>query len=149
MSDHYLRLVPVDPKWQAMPEAAEAAVRVLAEMLPAAEEVSSRLEESVVFYDAGQNTISVSCPACGADSESWWGEAMGEAFASAYRDLVVTTPCCARPMSLNDLAYDWPAAFGSFSLEVANPGVPVFADEQRAAVERALGTSLKVVWQHL
>ena len=66
MSDHYLRLVPVDPKWQVMPEAAEAAVRVLAEMLPAAEEVSSHLEESVVFYDAGQNTISVSCPACGA-----------------------------------------------------------------------------------
>jgi hypothetical protein len=149
MSENYLRLVPADPKWKPSPEAAEAAVQVLAKLLPAAEHVCSHSEDGVSFYDAGANTESISCPGCGSDLGDWWGEAMGEAFASGFTDLSVVTPCCAAKTSLNDLNYVWPAAFGSFALEAANPGVSAFTDAHRTALEEALGVSLKTVWQHI
>jgi hypothetical protein len=149
MSDNYLRLVPVDPKWSAPVEAAEKAVRILAKLLPAAGHVCTRSENGVVFYDAGANTESISCPACGSDLGDWWGDAMDEAFAFGFTDLTIVTPCCAAQTSLNDLIYVWPAAFGSFALEATNPGVSAFTDAQKAALEEALGAPLKTVWQHL
>ena len=149
MSDHYLRLVPADPRWRAAPEAAKAATRILAEMLPAAEDIRAHHEDGVVFYDAGSNTERIACPACGADLDDWWGDAMEKAYATGFRDLTVVTPCCAAKSSLNDLVYVWPAAFGAFALEARNPGISAITDSQRADLERALGSPLKIVWQHI
>jgi hypothetical protein len=140
MSDNCLRLIPRDPNWRPTPEAAAAATALLAEAFPAAERVEARAETNVVFYDAGFNTESISCPSCGADLDAWWGDAMSEAGETGFGDLAVVTPCCASRTSLNDLDYVWPAAFGSFALEVSNPGAPSLADEQRKAVEQALGS---------
>jgi hypothetical protein len=149
VSDNYLRLVPTDPAWRPTSEAAETAVQVLARLLPAADHVCSVGEDGVVFYDAGANTESISCPACGSDLGDWWGEAMDGAYAMAFTDLAATTPCCATRTSLNDLTYVWPAAFGSFALKVTNPGVSAITEAQKATLEEVLGAPLKVVWQHL
>jgi len=149
MSDTYLRLIPSDPDYRPTQDAAEAGVRLLKGFFPRAEGVKTQAEEGVVFFDAGENTESVACPACGVDLMDWWGDAMDAAHAKEFRDLSVVTPCCAKRTSLNDLVYVWPAAFGSVALEVANPGVSSIAEAQRAAVEQVLGCPVKVVWQRI
>jgi hypothetical protein len=149
MSDTYLRLVPSDPDYRPTQDAAEAAVRLLTGFFPRSNGVRAEAEPGVVFFDAGGNTESIACPACGADLMDWWGDAMDAAHAGGFRDLSVTTPCCRTRTSLNDLVYVWPAAFGSFALEVANPGAPSITDAQRGAVEEMLGSPVKAVWQRL
>ena len=149
MSDNYLRLVSVDPQWVPSASAVEAGVELLTAFLPEADEVAARPEEGIVFYDAGANTETVSCPACGSEITEWWGDAMDAAFESELSDLSITTPCCAAKSSLNDLKYVWPAAFGRFALEAANPATNDLTAEQLASLERVLGTALKTIWQRL
>ncbi|NZD50784.1 hypothetical protein [Rhizobium leguminosarum] len=38
-------------------------------------------------------------------------------------DINTVAPCCGATVSLNDLRYVWPAAFGRFALEAHNPGI--------------------------
>ncbi|WP_245497711.1 hypothetical protein [Rhizobium leguminosarum] len=90
---------------------------------PGADEVKSSFEDEVRFYDPGENWSGVECSACGADAEEWWGEAMETASADGFKDLVTVAPCCGATVSLNDLRYVWPAAFGRFALEAHNPGI--------------------------
>ena len=149
MSDHYLRLVSVDPNWSPSPEAAAAAVGILATLLPAADHVRAVGEAGVVFYDAGELAETIGCRRCGADLGDWWQGAMTQAFASGFTDLAIVTPCCGARTSLNDLDYVYPAAFGRFALEAANPAVADVTDEQKAVIEAALGTRLRTVFQHL
>ena len=149
MSDTFLRLVPNEPHWHPDEPAATAAVEIARGLFLMAEHVTVEYEEGVTFFDAGANTESVHCPFCAGDLEDWWGEAMNEAAASRFEDLSVTMPCCHRHTSLNDLRYVWPAAFGVCALTVVNPGVPSVASEQLRAIEQALGSPLKVIWQHL
>jgi hypothetical protein len=149
MSDTYLHLIPSDPDYRPTEDAAEAGVRLLKGFFPRADGVKVLAEKGVVFFDAGENTESVACPACAADLMDWWGDAMVRAHASAFSDLSVVTPCCSKRTSLNDLVYVWPAAFGCFALEVSNPGESSIAEAQRTAIEQVLGCSAKTVWQRL
>ncbi|WP_095091333.1 hypothetical protein [Mesorhizobium sophorae] len=149
MSDTYLSLVPHDPHWHPDEPAAAAAVNVARGLFPQAEHVAVESEEGVTFFDAGANTESVHCPFCGGDIEEWWGGAMDQAFAAGFADLSVTTPCCHKPASLNDLRYVWPAAFGVCALTVVNPGVTSLASEQLRAIEQAMRSPLKAIWQRL
>ena len=149
MSDTYLRFVPYDPHWHPDEPAAAAAIKVARELFPLAEHIAVELEEGVTFFDAGANTESIHCPFCGSDIEEWWGDAMDQAAASRFEDLSVTTPCCHKPASLNDLRYIWPAAFGVCALTVVDPGVTSLASKQLRAIEQAMGSPLKAIWQHL
>lgn len=149
MSDTYLCFVPHDPRWHPDGPAAAATMKVARELFPLAENVAVESEEGVTFFDAGANTESVHCPFCGSDLEEWWGDAMDQAAASRFEDLSVTTPCCQRPTSLNNLRYVWPAAFGVCALTVVNPGVTSLASEQLRAIEQAMGSPLKAIWQRL
>ncbi len=149
MSDNYLRLVPAEPNFCPAEDAARAALATMSELFPAAKHVELEFCDEIRFFDAGQNTESVACPHCDAELSEWWGDAMDIAYVSKFADLSVRTPCCQRATSLNDLVYMWPVAFGRFALEAANPGRPTLSDEERAAVEQALGSQLRVVWQRL
>ncbi|WP_095203588.1 hypothetical protein [Mesorhizobium carmichaelinearum] len=149
MSDSFLRLVPYDPHWHPDAPAAAAALKIVSDLFPLAEHVAVEYEEGVMFFDAGANTESVHCPFCGSDLEDWWGGAMDRAAASRFEDLSVTTPCCHKASSLNDLRYVWPAAFGVCALTVVNPGVASLASEQLRTIEQAMGAPLKAIWQHL
>ncbi|MBZ9707775.1 hypothetical protein LB543_13685 [Mesorhizobium sp. ESP7-2] len=149
MSDNYLRLVPYDPRWYPAQHAATAAVNAAHGLFPAAGHIAVEYEQGATFFDAGANTESVHCPFCGSDIEEWWGDAMNQAAESRFEDLSVTTPCCHRPTSLNDLRYVWPAAFGVCALTVISPGVNSVSSEQLRTIEQAMGSPLKVIWQHL
>ncbi|TPJ22771.1 hypothetical protein [Mesorhizobium sp. B2-7-2] len=103
----------------------------------------------MTFFDAGANTESVYCAFGGSELEDWWGNAMDQAAVSDFSDLAIVTPCCSKSTSLNDLRYVWPAAFGMCSLTVVNPGATTLCAEERRRIEQAIGSPLKVIWQHL
>lgn len=149
MSDNCLRLVSYDPHWHPDEAAATAAVKIARGLFPSADHIGLEYEEGVTFFDAGANTESVNCSFCGNDVEEWWGEAMNVAAQSHFEDLAVMTPCCHRPTSLNDLRYVWPAAFGTCAVTIVNPDVESFPADQLRMIEQAIGSPLKVIWQHL
>ncbi|UXS05126.1 hypothetical protein FY156_16765 [Agrobacterium tumefaciens] len=111
--------------------------------------MSHIFEEKVVFYNPGENWLGVKCSSCGADAEPWWDDAMNAAFATDFENLDVAAGCCGAHLSLNNLRYVWPAAFGRFALEVLNPYVPDTTEEQDLQVARSLGTSLRKIWVRL
>ncbi|TPI44067.1 hypothetical protein FJW05_22135 [Mesorhizobium sp. B2-9-1] len=149
MSDNYLHMVPDDPYWRPDRTAAEKAANLVRGLFPQAEHVGIEYKEAVTFFDAGANTESVYCAFCGSELEDWWGNAMDQAAVSDFSDLAIVTPCCSKSTSLNDLRYVWPAAFGMCSLTVVNPGATTLCAEERRRIEQAIGSPLKVIWQHL
>ncbi|HKB96229.1 MAG TPA: hypothetical protein VKB94_05225, partial [Rhizomicrobium sp.] len=65
------------------------------------------------------------------------------------RHLKTKVPCCGAEISLNDLHYDRPAAFGRFVLEVMNPNVRDTPPEQDRALADRIGHELRKVWAHI
>lgn len=148
MSDTVLRYVPTDPHWQPTPEAAAKAVSLLETIAPRADEVKSRFEDEVRFFDPGENWSGVECSACGADAGDWWGRAMDAAYTGGFKDLETVAPCCGKTVSLNELRYVWPAAFGRFALELRNPETADTSEEQDRAVGECVGMQVRKVWAH-
>jgi hypothetical protein len=146
MSDMFLQYVPADPTWRPTPEAAERACARLATFVPRAETVEFDFKDEVEFFPPGENWSGVTCPACGADLQDWWNDAMDAADEDDFSDLAVTPPCCGRPANLNDLDYVWAAAFGVFVLEAMNPDILDTTPEQDAAIAEILGAPLRKVW---
>ena len=145
MSDHVLRLVPNKPQFQPDPAVARSAVELLRAYFPQAQEIQSKYYESVTFIDAGENWEGVSCLACGADAEPWWGEAMSASTSAGVSSLATQARCCGTPVQLNELNYGWPVAFGRFVLDVLNPNALSLAPEQLAQLSAQLGCQLLTV----
>ena len=129
MSDNWLKFIPVDPSWQPTPDAADQAAELLASMAPDGEISVDFMEKIELFHPYG-NWSGVECPSCGADAEGWWGDAVSRAAELDFTKLEVTTPCCGSTVSLNDLHYVWPTAFGRFVLEAMNPNIENTTAEQ-------------------
>ncbi|MBK6688347.1 MAG: hypothetical protein IPG45_27985 [Deltaproteobacteria bacterium] len=121
----------------------------MASLLPEADEVSASFKESVEFFEGGGNWSGVMCPVCGADAEGWWNPAMDRAHAGGFSDLMATADCCGASVSLNELRYVWPAAFGSFCLEAMNPNVSELPVAVLRQLEKVLGTPLRALWMHV
>jgi len=149
MSDNWLKFIPDKPTFQPNPEAAEYARSLLASFVPKADNISIEFNEFVTFFDPGANWSGVKCPMCGADVEEWWQEVMGVAAEKDFQDLLVITSCCGNEISLNNLQYVWPAAFGRFVLEAKNPNITDFSFIQQDQLEKILGCTLRQVWMHL
>ncbi|KAA3505430.1 hypothetical protein G6L63_23535 [Agrobacterium vitis] len=146
MSDSILRYVPTDPLWQPSPADARKAISLLKSIAPEADDVGPIFEDKVTFYDPGQNWLGVECSSCGADAEKWWGDAMDIAYASEFTSLTVEAPCCGTTVSLNNLRYLWPAAFGRFAIEARNPNIADTSEEQDQQIADCLGTTLRKMW---
>ena len=144
MSDTYFRYVPVDPAFKPTAVAAAQAVALLRSHLHA-ESVASRFAEAVEFVDAGGNWEGVLCPACGSDAEGWWADAMSQAAETQFESLQVRAGCCGALVSLNELRYGWPVAFGSFILEAANPSSQGLLPEQLEQLGAVLGCAVREI----
>jgi len=149
MSDNYLRYVPSDPRFQPTRDAAAAAEALLRSLLPQARTVASIFYEQVEFVDAGANWSGVHCPECGADTEDWWRDAMSEAWKSHFAALAAHAPCCGATVSLNELKYVWPVAFGRFVLEAANPFSKGLSAPQLEELGAVLGSPVREIPVHL
>ena len=149
MSDNWLQYVPKDPAYRPSPAAAEKALSLLSSFLPEAESVDSTFQDGVTFFHPGANWSGVQCPACGADAESWWGEALEQAAESELTNLQCVAVCCGAAVSLNDLKYLWPSAFGSYVLQAMNPDSKGLLPSQLAQLQAVLGCQLVEVPVHL
>lgn len=119
-------------------------------------EIEERRYEGVGFESAGAGMESVSCPECGielarnpgnmdwlvAELDRIWTPECG------YWPLDTTTPCCGSPSSLNDLAYDPPQGFASWSLTARNPTYEM-DDEKCTLVGAALGSPVRHGYQRV
>jgi hypothetical protein len=149
VSDNWLQFVPSNPYFLPTPESAEQARALLATYVPMANEVNASFKDSVQFFHPGGNWSGVECPACGADAEPWWPQAMDRAWQNQFADLFVDAGCCVARVSLNELKYRWPAAFGRFVLETRNPCIRDLEAAQEIRLAEAIGHPLRKVWVHL
>jgi hypothetical protein len=149
MSDNWLQFVPDDPQYRPSQEQAENARQLFASFVPEADEVSAQVRDTIEFFHSGSNWSGVKCSACGADAESWWEDALDAAEAQSFESLLCVAGCCGAEVSLNELSYVWPAAFGSFALVAMNPNVENLSAAQKGELEQQLGCSLRAVWTHL
>ncbi|MEQ1783979.1 MAG: hypothetical protein ABMA14_21690 [Hyphomonadaceae bacterium] len=150
MSDNWLMFISTDPYALPTEAASESAVGLLKTYAPnALGEIVARVADRVEFHSGGGNWSGVRCPSCDADLEAWWSAAVDEAWASEFRKLAVTTPCCGHPTTLNDLSYVSPAGFSLFVLQALNPNISDTTPEQDRALAEALGFELRKVWTHI
>lgn len=149
MSDNWLKFVPANPYFQPAKKDAREARKLLKSFLPDACEVNALFEDEVRFVDAGGNWKGVLCPTCGVDAESWWYDAVSSAYEKQFSNLVTKAPCCGAEMSLNEMHFPWPVAFGSFVLEAKNPNVRGLSQRRTLQLAKILGCKLTTVWQHL
>jgi hypothetical protein len=145
MSDDWLQYAPIDPCHRPSPQAAESSKALLEEFFPDAEEVTFEYFDQIQFVDPVGNWSGVLCSGCGADAEPWWNDA-AMSVGTSPASLMVVTPCCHKSVSLNDMQFVQPAAFGSFVLKVVNPWATAPTPEQRRELEQTLGCALKEVW---
>jgi hypothetical protein len=117
--------------------------------VPEADAVKAEFKDEIEFFHPGTNWSGVKCSACGADAETWWTEAMNDAHATGFSDLMLKATCCGAYVSLNDLQYVWPAAFGSFVLEAMNPDVEQLTPSEEEQLESCLGCELRRIWAHI
>jgi hypothetical protein len=149
MSDNWLRFTPTDPYYQPAEAAAEQVRALLRLFLPNADEITFEFSEQPVFVDAGGNWEGVSCPACGADAESWWGDAMSAAAEQDFASLAAVATCCGEQVSLNDLNYGSPVAFGRFVLDAMNPNCGGLSTDQLEQLGAAIGCPMREVHRRL
>jgi hypothetical protein len=149
MSDNWLRYVPNDPNFQPTASAASEAEELLRGYFPSAQEIRSNFFDKVTFIDPGGNWSGVHCPVCNTDAEQWWGKAMSVAAEKDFASLSFNASCCGTALSLNDLRYGWPAAFGSFVVEAMNPNSKGASEQQRARLATALGCGVREIPVHL
>lgn len=148
MSDAYIRVIPTDPSFVPVSADAELARRLVALMFPQAQSVEAMVFDEIRFVDYGENIEEILCPACGADLESWWDDAVSDAAEVKFRNLDVVMPCCSANTTLNDLDYRWPMGLARFMIEAWNPDDQM-AQGDVAKLELALRCSVRIIYAHV
>lgn len=156
MSDTYICVIPTQPDYVPPDSAREAASRLFAAFvypsdMPAMlqQEIEERVSADPDFIHGYQYLDRVSCPCCGRTlPQSWWTEAMDAAYATCFRDLRATVPCCDIVYSLNDLVYDGPAGFARYVLRALYPSVSLTVS-QLDQLGDVLGCPLRQIWQRI
>jgi hypothetical protein len=147
MSDNILKIVPRDPLFRPSEEAEKAVKQLLGAMIPLHDSLEAKRHNGIVFVDCGENHERTTCPVCSADVGKHWSQWMSDSYRrSGFRDRKVVVPCCGATVDLNDLLYDFPMGFASWSIELWNPNPATFrpAEDERL-IETALGTPVRQV----
>ncbi|MEX3654097.1 hypothetical protein ABFW14_01560 [Mycolicibacterium fortuitum] len=153
MSVEWYVIFPTDPRWVPSLDR-EGAARAVFELLMGSDiEVKVNRPGRVVFEDAGECFETIRCPACGTlvgqnpKNMDWWVARIHGAWTEAdgFWPLDVTTPCCGVQTSLNDLVYDAPQGFASWSVAARDP-VYAMDEDNLALVAAALGHPVR--WAH-
>jgi hypothetical protein len=151
MSDDFIVLVPRDPSWVATSDVQQRVTTILKRLAPSADSITPEVSEAIRFHDAGANFEHIRCPRCGSEiSIDWWQDRMDDdSEGDGYRLSSYATPCCGEPLTLSDLTYEWPQAFGRTSWTVQNSNLGELNQAAKAELEKAAGFPLIVVRQHL
>ncbi len=133
---------------------------MLESFFPEGEEFESEVYDKTEFIDQGENIEAVICPSCQKrlnldhfnedDSIGAWWYGLSESMEEADLTSITTKmPCCGQTVNLMDIAFDWPAGFARFELNVMNPNVKDnLTKTQLLQLEEILGCPLKQVRAH-
>lgn len=149
MSDNWMIVLAKDALALPPRERAEAAMAVLLALRPQAGEPELHYSETPEYFHCCGNFSGVYCPFCQKDVGDWWGVELNRwAESGNRREIGVTTPCCGRATTLNDLDYVWPHGLACVAFEIMERG-PDLEPEERRQIEEALGLPVRVIWQHI
>lgn len=148
MSDHFLVVIPADPKAD-LPETADALRKALADIAGTEE---SRIKDygKLQFIDCGENFESIHCPSCRQliTTETWhdWMDSdwHGEEGFHLHRH---NAPCCDAEITLNDLIYEWPQGFARWFVGARNEGRGPLTPDEISKLEAVAGIALKGIAQ--
>lgn len=150
MSDDWIVLVPDDPRYVPGEDRQERSRQRLSEMAPDADEVECVNSKCVQFFDNGSNLEVVRCPQCKSEiSTDWWGKRMDDDYKDGFRLASYEMPCCKSSLSLDQLIYDWPIAFGRFALSARNPDMRQIQHEQVSELGALLDCRLITIHRHI
>lgn len=157
MSTFTIIVFPTDPFWVPSRDRAEAATAVFARLVTdesdPVPEVSTY--EYLMFESAGAGFGTATCPDCDAviarnpEDMEWFSEHIHriDPKVTVPSMLEVTLPCCQQVRSINDLVYDPPAGFASWSISAREPSFDLH-DRDIALIAEALGHDVRVVGLH-
>lgn len=154
MSDDVLSVIPTDPRWQPDRGAAEAATAIVTGLVPDLDRVTVEIKTSwhdvVTLVDCGENLERIGCPACGTDADlEWFVDLMEERYETGFDDMSTRMSCCGAESSLDRLEFEWPCGFARFEIEVWNPPLIWFAEEDLARIAAALGHEVRQIRAHI
>jgi len=151
MSDDFIVLVPSDPEFAASSDTLKRVAAVLHRLAPSADRIEPEVSRAIRFHDAGSNFEGIFCPRCAAEiSIDWWQERMEDDSAEeGFRLGRYSVPCCNTPLTLNELRYESPQAFGRTSWTLQNANIGELKERDLRELEAAAGTPLTTVYQHL
>lgn len=73
---------------------------------------------------------------------------MSSAASVNFAKLTLAAPCCGQQVSLNDLNYLWPSAFGRYTLEAMNPNTKGLSTDQIQLLAKTLGCEVREIPVH-
>ena len=148
MSDHFLVVIPADPKAD-LPDTAPALRDQLA-LIAGTDEARIKDYGKLQFIDCGENSERIGCPNCGNDitnpqwhkwmEEDWHGE-------EGFHLHSHVTPCCETKLTLNDLVYEWPQGFARWFVGARNPGRRALTVNEVTVLEDIAGLRLRAIAQ--
>ena len=149
MSDYYIHIIPVDPRYVPETQAQNAAIATLRAMLIRADDIWDKSENKIVFRDCGKNFEQVRCPGCGADlSIDTWQELMDADYSEEEGFHLEPFPlsCCNQRYTLNDLVYEMPQGFSRYALSALNIDQSL-TETLITKLEDALGCRVRIIHQ--
>ena len=148
MSDCITKIIPGNPYSHIAPQLLQKVEKYLAAKI-AAEDITSVVYDTPAFVDCGENLEEIKCPFCGVALDfDWWGDVMDKAAENGFVDLTVTTPCCHKGSSLNDLEYHFPCGFAFVEIDIRNPALEV-NDDCLKALQELFGEPIRIIHSHL
>ena len=152
MSASLITVIPTNPRWVPTEDQERRAVALVEDYLRDHHEFTVERPDGVTLYDSRENFESIHCPFCAAelDIQPWWTDQLDAAYDvdTGFASLDTTTPCCEKPVSLNDLTYHFPMGFASWAVSVLNTPCDL-SDGAIREIEEALGHPIRVVYAHL
>lgn len=160
MSDNYLRLFPDDLTFVPTADAAAAAVDLVNQSVPTAQDVRAITHSSPAFIDQGSNLEAIICPACAsrlsfydgeeaARVEAWWHQVTDPLDEANLAEMHVLMLCCHAQVRFTSLKFHWPAGFASFEISILNPGINTgLQEETMLRLHSILGCGLQQIWAH-
>ncbi|MCL2637717.1 MAG: hypothetical protein FWD48_05035 [Oscillospiraceae bacterium] len=115
MSEYYMSFIPDNPSYKLDTTSIELIKKLsfYSNYYNEEDNIVIEVSDVIQFADCGGNLEEALCPFCKVSALDWWGDAMGSVYSeeSGFEDLNVTTPCCQKAVSLNDLDYSFPQGF--------------------------------------
>ena len=148
MSDHFLVVIPADPKAE-LPDTTTALRDGLAS-LAGTDEARVKDYGKLQFIDCGENFERITCPKCAAEiSDQQWHAWMDEDWhgEDGFHLHRHETPCCGESLNLNQLNYQSTQGFARWFVGARNTNRGPLTSDEIAKLEGIAGLALKCIAQ--